>query len=182
MVEKYLNDRFIKVKNNGEISFQENLNHAEKKKNRFDKKSEAVNCKNEYTFHSHHISETEFAHLIKRGWNDLGFTSPLPQSFQVQYDHLFVAPDGEIAYLFDSKYYNNMSELDYKQLAYSFIYKGNHKEEQSGDEKKIIAGLILPTSEKIRYRCHCDRIAVDGIAIYEYYLPVRDVISNYLQQ
>lgn len=91
-------------------------------------------------------------------------------------DHF--AHDGDLIYLFDSKYYNTMSELNYKQVVYHYFIMDlyNH------DPMKIINALVLPTSENyIHTKCHIDRIKRDGLYIHELYLPLKSIMENYIQ-
>ena len=96
--------------------------------------------------------------------------------FHVEYDHLSnCISDGRII-VFDSKYYNRISELNYKQVAYHYFLmndaRGNVKAGNS-----IINGLILPTEGEYESRVHLDRRNIDGVYIQEHYLNLREVME-----
>lgn len=84
-------------------------------------------------------------------------------------------------YVFDSKYYQHISELNYKQLAYTFLI-GNNKEKC---KKKIYSALILPGNYKARYNLNIEGTLFaqdnDGCNhILECYLSVKTLMKNYL--
>lgn len=84
-------------------------------------------------------------------------------------------------YVFDSKYYQHISELNYKQLSYTFLI-GNNKEKCN---KKLYSALILPGNYKTRYNLNIEGTPFaqdnDGCNhILECYLCVKNLMKNYL--
>lgn len=96
------------------------------------------------------------------------------RKFKVIYDHLY--KDEEITYLFDSKYYLSIEELDYKQMSYYYILKTS----PIFKNKRIVNGLILPTELNYHTNIHVDRRDVDGLYIIEHYLNVKNVMEDYV--
>ena len=99
--------------------------------------------------------------------------------FNVEYDHLCVLED-DTAYLFDSKYYSDVKELDYKQMAYHYILRSS----RIYPNKSIVNGLILPTAKDYYNKIHLDTRdrngVLKGIYIMEHYLNVKDVIESFV--
>src|SRR5699024_9698287 len=95
--------------------------------------------------------------------------SGLSRNFSVEYDNLYIKSD-EIAYLFDYKYYKDIRDLDYKQMAYYYILKSSENYINS----KVVNGLILPTEEEYYNRVHLDTRDREGLLedlfIVEHYL------------
>lgn len=98
-------------------------------------------------------------------------------------------------YLFDSKYYNEVKGLDYKQVAYYFLL-ANRK--VHSDSNKIYNALILPTkkdsslSSNKKHFMYDQNFTVDsqvgykpksdqdiGFIIHECYLDIQKVMRNY---
>ena len=105
--------------------------------------------------------------------------SGLSRNFSVEYDHLYIKSDG-IAYLFDSKYYKGIRDLDYKQMAYYYILKSS----ENYINEKVVNGLILPTEDEYHYRVHLDTRDREGLLeelfIVEHYLNVKEVIGSFV--
>lgn len=105
--------------------------------------------------------------------------SGLSRNFSVEYDHLYIKSDG-IAYLFDSKYYKDIRDLDYKQMAYYYILKSS----ENYINEKVVNGLILPTEDEYHYRVHLDTRDREGLLeelfIVEHYLNVKEVIGAFV--
>lgn len=89
----------------------------------------------------------------------------------VEYDHFMIKED--VVYIFDSKYYNEVTSLNYKQLFYHYKLKQRHP------NSRIINGLLLPTYKEYYTSIHIDRIDLDNVKIVEHYLNLREVISYY---
>lgn len=106
--------------------------------------------------------------------------SGLSRKFSVEYDHLYIN-EHERAYLFDSKYYKSIQNLDYKQMAYYFILKSS----KNYINKEVVNGLILPTEEGYYYKVHLDTRDREGLLedlfIVEHYLNVKEVIESFVQ-
>ncbi|MGX8852200.1 hypothetical protein [Amedibacillus sp. YH-ame10] len=95
-----------------------------------------------------------------------------PKSISI--DHFAETPND--VYIFDSKYYKEMHELNYKQVSYHYFIDSLYK------SKIIHNGLIMPTEEERIYEvCHIDRKEVDGLYISEIYLPCAEVLSKYAE-
>lgn len=107
--------------------------------------------------------------------------SGLSRKFNVEYDHLYITLN-KIAYLFDSKYYKQIQNLDYKQMAYYFILKSSQKH----INKEVVNGLILPTEEGYHYKIHLDTRDREGLLedlfIVEHYLNVKKVIESFVKR
>ena len=83
-------------------------------------------------------------------------------------------------YIFDAKYYSEMSELDYKQLVYTLLLSG-----RNGISKDVAtySALILPSE----FRDTKGHFRIDGsfngsipaISINEEYLDVREVVEHH---
>lgn len=96
-------------------------------------------------------------------------------SYKVQYDH-FMKKENKI-YIFDSKYFNEVNKLNYKQLFYHYQLKQKYKKE--GNKIEIINGLLLPTEKKYHKNVHIDRTDLDGVKIIEHFINLKEVIENY---
>jgi hypothetical protein len=111
-----------------------------------------------------------------------------------EYDHLGATE--KYLFLFDSKYYKEMNELNYKQIAYNFLirdissanseYINNSKSfDLDIGNRKIIDGLILPTRGKSYIKTHinmCDSqyFPLKDLIIKEIYLNTVDVLEKYI--
>ncbi|QUH26414.1 LlaJI family restriction endonuclease [Serpentinicella alkaliphila] len=90
----------------------------------------------------------------------------------IEIDHYFYKDN--IAYVFDSKYYNNLNELDYKQVAYCYFVLNNNN---NNEINRIYGALILPTCfDDITY-VHLDRLRIDNFIIFEHYINTRKAIQ-----
>ena len=152
IVEKYLNDYFVDVRVNDE-EIQELIFNTEYK-----------NPKSRFV-----IEEKKRTFKIENKEN----------SKEIIPDHLY--ENESSIYVFDSKYYQRISELNYKQLAYTFLI-GNHKEYC---KKKLYSALILPGNYKSRYNLNIEgtKFAQDNDGcnhILECYLDVKTLMKNYL--
>lgn len=98
--------------------------------------------------------------------------------FKIIPDHYYETENK--IYVFDSKYYNKLNELNYKQLVYTILI-GNSI---YGNNKKLYSALLLPGRE--RTQLHIDlnskfKQMNDGCnKIIEQYLSVKEVMQNYL--
>lgn len=99
------------------------------------------------------------------------------RKFSVRYDHIEVTEDN--MYLFDSKYYQEIDGLNYKQFSYDVISRTHYNRVET-----INNSLILPTDGESYAKVHLDTRDIkgpsSGILIMENYLNVKEVISNYL--
>jgi hypothetical protein len=93
----------------------------------------------------------------------------------ISIDHFY--QDTKFTYIFDSKYFFNVSDLNYKQIAYSYFVAFKYKI----PNEKIKSALILPSNKNdILVRSHLDRCLEDKISIDEIYLPMINVLRNYI--
>lgn len=100
--------------------------------------------------------------------------------FYIEFDHISrLNQDGKI-FLFDSKYYSQINEVNYKQIAYHY-FLANPASGIPIAPKDIVNGLILPTEHGYNSAVHVDRRDVDGLYIQEHYLGIRDVMEKYIQ-
>ena len=101
------------------------------------------------------------------------------RNFNVEYDHLYITLDN-VAYLFDSKYYKEIKNLDYKQIAYNYILKSS----EIYINREVVNGLILPTEKEYHHRVHVDTRDREGLLedlfIIEHYLNVKEVIKSFI--
>lgn len=102
-------------------------------------------------------------------------------TYRIEPDYYF--NDGKYRYIFDAKYYNQIDKLDYKQISYYFLLQ--HIDNEKNDELIISNALILPTSGPQLKKVHFDLDRVFNrnkeFRIIEYYLNMKDIISNYLR-
>lgn len=105
--------------------------------------------------------------------------------FEIIPDHYY--ENEEAIYIFDSKYYIKIRELNYKQFAYTIMI-GNSKtgKDKYGNKKKLYSALLLPGSRE--HKMHI--ILTDEYAqlnegcnkIIEQYIDVNSVMLNYLNK
>ncbi len=100
--------------------------------------------------------------------------------FKIRLDHYGKHEDS--LYIFDSKYYNSISELNYKQFSYNEILRGS-----ISNDTKIYSALILPynfTCSKLHFSLSHgflgDRIT--GTKIMEQYLNIKEVMQTYISK
>ncbi|WP_314039255.1 LlaJI family restriction endonuclease [Gemella morbillorum] len=95
----------------------------------------------------------------------------------VEYDHITIKEN--IIYVFDSKYFNEVKEFNYKQAFYNYLLKSSYP------NKTIINGLLLPTEKEYHINVHVDKMDLDSslellkLKIIEHYVNLRDVINYY---
>ena len=87
-------------------------------------------------------------------------------------DHYFKNNNKHI--IFDSKYYRNLTDIDYKQLSYHYLILAEEPLETTNT-------LVVPAeSDKIEFFVHLDRRDIDGVVINELHIPVLDVLNSFL--
>lgn len=151
MINNYLRANFAGIKND-EILWSENTGL------RFEK------GRKEYV-ESFHVLENKKQNLEKYN------------SFQIEFDHLYVDDQISTIYLFDSKYFNSeMSGLNYKQAFYHYYLKEKYP------EMKIINGLLIPTTKDYYIKNHIDRSDLDGVKITEHYINLKLVLDFTLEK
>ncbi len=101
-----------------------------------------------------------------------------PHYFKIRLDHYATTDDA--IYIFDSKYYYKVREMNYKQFAYNELLRGSVQ-----DDVQIYSALILPyylSSSELHFSFSPKYIGnrLTGTKILEHYLSVKDVMSNYI--
>lgn len=100
------------------------------------------------------------------------------EQFNIVPDHYLETKDK--IYLFDSKYYVKIKDLNYKQLAYTLLI-GNSKDRSS---KTLYSALILPGNEGTRIHIELTdefkQLNKGCNKIIEQYLDVNTLMRNYL--
>lgn len=96
--------------------------------------------------------------------------------YSVEYDHY--CKEGAIVTLFDSKYYNEIKEANYKQIAYHYFL--NNRFYANEKPELIINGLIIPYEGDYYSKVHLDRTDIDGVLIVEHYFNLREVMMSYI--
>lgn len=98
--------------------------------------------------------------------------------FIIQPDHYY--SDENSIYVFDSKYYNNITDLNYKQFSYTILL-GNSK---LGNNKNLYSALLLPGRSKNGLHLKLDlpycQLNQGCNYIIEQFLNVRVLMKNYL--
>lgn len=92
--------------------------------------------------------------------------------WKVEYDH-FAKLDNSHVIVLDSKYYSNITELNYKQLAYTYFLKSQYK--------YVTSGLLLPTGLDYHSKLHVNRFSKDGVKVMEYYLNLKKVLNVFVK-
>lgn len=108
--------------------------------------------------------------------------------WSIQMDHYHI--DHEFQLIFDSKYYSEENELNYKQISYHEIMTKNVR----GTDIDTISALIFPgpnrmdlhykTAESILTRKgnRCLKLSSDEVVIYSIWIDVGEVMTDYLQR
>lgn len=101
-----------------------------------------------------------------------------PRNFKIRLDH-YATSDNAI-YIFDSKYYYKITEMNYKQFSYNELLRGSVQ-----DDVQIYSALILPhyiSSSGLHFSFSSKYIGnrLTGTKILEHYLCVKDVMKNYI--
>ena len=98
--------------------------------------------------------------------------------FVIKPDHYYF--DEDTIYVFDSKYYKNIADLNYKQLAYTILL-GNS---ELGNNKNLYSALLLPgTGEDglhLELDSHFCQMNQGCNYIIEQFLNVKLLMKNYL--
>lgn len=98
--------------------------------------------------------------------------------FSIIPDHFL--QENENIYVFDSKYYEEVNGLNYKQFTYTLLL-GNS---QMGRNKNIYSALLLPGKRKDRLHIHLNipyqQMKPGCNFIIEQYLDVKTLMKNYL--
>lgn len=96
--------------------------------------------------------------------------------YSVEYDHY--CREGGIITLFDSKYYNEIKDANYKQIAYHYFLNNRFNKQEKPE--LIINGLIIPYEGDYYSKIHLDRTDIDGVLIVEHYFNLREVMQSYI--
>ena len=96
----------------------------------------------------------------------------------IQPDHFYI--DNDVIYVFDSKYYEEIDDLNYKQIAYTILLGNSHIH----SEKKIYSALLLPGHKENGYHLALNKDYKqdkDGCNyIIEQYLDVKMLMKKYI--
>lgn len=106
-------------------------------------------------------------------------------SHYIQPDHYLEKAD--CRYVFDSKYYNDIKGVDYKQIAYCFMLSqfngGDRNEETRVNSVRTYGALILPGDKPQRIHFslapNYQRLGLECV-IYECYLSCKKVMKQYI--
>ncbi|HDI3439572.1 TPA: LlaJI family restriction endonuclease [Listeria monocytogenes] len=101
-----------------------------------------------------------------------------PHQFKIRLDHH--AKQDDSIYIFDSKYYYTVSDLNYKQFSYNELLRGNVSK-----STEIFSALILPNNFTYSNRHFLFSPAylgdrTTGTKILEQYLCIKEVMQAYL--
>lgn len=99
----------------------------------------------------------------------------LARGFELNPDHYYINPNKSVQYIFDSKYYEAISSLNYKQVSYHTLMKYRAKETYSA--------LIAPIEDSKQEfsRKHIETTDTSGhILIWEHYLSIKKVMLTFL--
>lgn len=101
-----------------------------------------------------------------------------PHRFKIRLDHH--AKQDDSIYIFDSKYYYNVSDLNYKQFSYNEILRGG-----TSESTKIYSALLLPNNSAYS-NLHFSLSPAylgdrkTGTKIIEQYLNIKEVMQTYI--
>lgn len=104
------------------------------------------------------------------------------KNYRIEPDYYFI--DEDVRYIFDAKYYHQITEINYKQLSYYFLLRDIEDE-----IKKTYSVLLLPTSSnigvnenyKIHFKFNDNFNKVDReFTIFEYYLNIKEMINIFV--
>lgn len=121
------------------------------------------------------LSEKKLDNLVR--FKKVKYYVDTNNRLNIQPDHHYI--DGDIQYLFDSKYYTELDGLDYKQISY-FTFLKNQVKYQTYNV------LILPSNEENKFTKYFEvknnfhENEYDKILIFKYELNVKKLIKNYL--
>lgn len=146
MVNKYLNECFIKVdEENSKLIFEYNRSNETKK-------------------------------FVSKTFN----IDVSDNKYSIRPDH-YCEEDNTI-YVFDSKYYTDISDLNYKQYTYTILL-GNS---QMKSNKKLYSALLLPGKNEGRFHVKLDsqycQLNPGCNYIIEQYLDVKTLMKNYIEK
>lgn len=86
----------------------------------------------------------------------------------IEVDHYY--EDKEKIFIVDSKYYDFINELNYKQVSYDYFLRKK--------DKKNVNILILPSvKDKVKEHFNYEK---ENILIIEYHFSIRNIIENYI--
>lgn len=96
------------------------------------------------------------------------------QGFSIEFDHFSINDREDEIVLFDSKYMNSISELNYKQAFYYYFLKEKYP------QATIHNGLIAPTHDLPYDIVHIDRTWIDGVTVEKGYSDGLKIMVHYL--
>lgn len=96
--------------------------------------------------------------------------------FEIELDHYAYTDNAQ--YIFDSKYYYDIDDLNYKQFTYNILL-GNS---ESYKRPKLFSCLILPGNKKNDLNLNLiDDIKIEQRLITEQYISIQDVMNDYIK-
>lgn len=101
-----------------------------------------------------------------------------PHLFKIRLDHHAIQDDS--IFIFDSKYYYNVSDLNYKQFSYNELLRGGISK-----DTKLYSALILPhnfTHSNLHFSLPAAYLGdrKTGTKIIEQYLNIKEVMQSYI--
>lgn len=115
--------------------------------------------------------------VAQKSFNDVDSSNN--QGYEFRLDHYY--SDDQKQYIFDSKYYQSINGINYKQLSYHMVLQNNGRETYSM--------LILPTEKEDYPRKHFDLSPLyqpldsDGnkqsLVIWEYYVNIKKAMMDF---
>ena len=103
-----------------------------------------------------------------------------PHHFSIDIDHVGVDSNTKSLYLFDSKYYSSVDDLNYKQFSYNMIFA--HKDKNF----TIYSVLLLPGPNHSQLHFQLSPAYAgkwtNGIKIIEQYVNPMEVMKDYLSE
>lgn len=106
------------------------------------------------------------------------------RTHSIQPDYYYATADYQL--IFDAKYYNTISGINYKQVAYYLFLKEKTNEECGTVPRVTYSALILPGTEretKVHFKMDesYSRACAD-LVIYEEYFDIHDVMKDYVKK
>lgn len=131
-----------------------------------------INFDNDNLYFSNEIIQKDYVFDKKKFYVDDA------NNHYIEPDHF--ASSGDNYYVFDSKYYQNILELNYKQLCYQFLLSNFFLTEN--ENALIISALFLPgdSNSKLNYNIKEKYSGELSLKTIEYYLNVSVVMMSYV--
>lgn len=106
------------------------------------------------------------------------------QSHSIQPDYYYATK--QYQFIFDAKYYNSITGINYKQIAYYLFLKEKRNEDFDAVPNITYSALILPGSEretKVHFKMDENyNKSCSDLVVYEEYIDIRDVMLDYISK